>query len=126
MSVINSSDVTKSTGWISIGNQTFAYVVDNESYEYGDRQLESSYICAYTHKNKQVTKVLMSKSFYNETFMSSMFDLLNGLKLFPHNTEQKHIVSFQTLKCDEFIFRCSPNFDNSPSVQEWIDWVNLS
>ena len=116
----------KSTGWIAFGNQSFHHVLDYDSDEHGDRHIQSSFTRTYVHKNKSVTEMLCSDSYYNESFMTNVFDLLSNLSLFPRTNNEKTIASFQTLKRDEYIFRCSPKYHSSQNANEWMDWVNVS
>ena len=115
----------RSNMWLTSGYQRFMYDEDYESDEEGEKHLEVSYMRTYHKKKNEITERLLSESFFNEEFMGRIFHLLQAWNMFSENTKTKHIVSFQTLKRDDFIFRCSPNFYDS-SNSEWMDWINVT
>ena len=115
----------KCNAWVTAGHQWFTQDEDYESNEEGDKHIALSYTRTYKKKKREITEPLLSTSFYNEVFMERIFKLLQSWNMFSPTSSSHHIVSFQTLKRDDFIFRCSPNFYDTCN-SEWMDWVNVS
>ena len=103
------------------GYQTFTYYDDYESDENADRQLQQYITREIIKKKTVVTESLTNNSIYSKTFIGDVFQLLNGIGVFPDNNEIKKISSFETLKIKGDIYRSSMSFYGD----EWLDWVHV-
>ena len=119
----NSTPTTNN--WLTSGYQRFTYDENYESDEDGDKQIEVSYTRTFYKNHKEITVMLLSDSFFNEVFMARIFHIMGAWNMFSDMSTTKHIVSFQTLKRDDFIFRCASNFYDKEN-NEWMDWVNVN